>query len=197
MSGGRVLFGRFTKGRSQVILRKLGSGRGRILADVSRRRGIAAAGQVNGNFAVWFVCGRVCEVYRYNIRTGGRTKMPRAAKRVNYGASVTRAGTVYYAQSGNPCGSNAELLRFHDGRVTQIEDLPAGDDLFYTYADDRSSRVLFDRVHCRGRRWDVLASRDSVKRGDAKGARPEKDEPPDTPAPSGDIWFEDLLPGRK
>lgn len=198
MSQGRVLFGRNQGNRALVILRSLTGSRARVLANVSRRSAFAAPGQVNGDFAVWTVCGRVCETYRLNLKTGGRVKMPGPVRRSNYAASVTRAGVVYYAQSGNRCGSKVAIYRWQAGRVTQIEDLPFDDDVFYTYVDDRAGRVLFDRVHCSRKSWDVLEFHDSATAGDSNGSRaekPDEEEPVGVPPGGGDPWFEDLAPG--
>lgn len=198
MSGGRVLFGRFQRGLSKVIVRPLGKGRDRVLASVPRRRAFTYPGQVNGSFAVWSTCARVCDTYRINLKTHGRMKLPRPSRRSNYAASVTRAGVVYYAQSGNGCGANVALYRWQDGRVTQIEDLHAGHDVFYTYADDRAGRVLFDRYDCNRKAWDVLSFRDDPNGGDSRGAPPEDpgSDVPAGPAPAPDgPWFEDLVPG--
>lgn len=200
VSGSRVLFTRQRGKRSQVILQSLQGGRPRVLAS-ERGPGSLVSGQVNGGWAAWTYCNAACDVYRTNLRTGGRTKMPRPVRRINYGASVTRRGVVYYMQSGYRCGVNAALLRHSDGRVTEIHELHSGYDGFFTFADDASDRVLYDRAYCTyagsGSRWDVMAFRDSPNGGDAAGrdAAPEDDPSESLPPLEGAPWFDDLLPG--
>ncbi|HEX2294632.1 MAG TPA: hypothetical protein VHN37_04920 [Actinomycetota bacterium] len=200
LSRGRVLFTRQRGKVSHVIVQSLRGGGPRILA-TARGQSALVAGQISGSFAVWTKCGRTCDVYRINLGTGARTKMPRPARRINYGGSVTRDGTVYYLQSGYGCGTNAEILRFAGGRVTQIEDYPPGRDGFFTHADDANDRVLFETTICTprgtGRNYDVVSFRDSARTGDAAGARPTPDEGDSGPLPplEGEPWFDDLLPG--
>jgi hypothetical protein len=198
LSGGRVLFGR-TRGRhSQVVVGSLSGGPQRVLARESAKTSFLVAGQVNGVYATWTMCGRVCETYRANLKTGGRVKMPRMPRRVNYASSVTKKGVVYYAESGNPCGSHVEILRWQDGRVTEIEDLPEYQDVFLTYADDANDRVLFDEIDCNTKSWDVHSFRDVPAAGDGRGAEasPGEDEADPLPPLDGEPWFEDApLPG--
>ncbi|HYO60644.1 MAG TPA: hypothetical protein VEU29_01945 [Actinomycetota bacterium] len=197
ISGGRVLFTRVRGKHSQAIVGSLAGGRERVLARESAKTTFLVPGQINGVYATWSVCGRVCETYRINLKTGGRVKMPRPPRRVTYASSVTKQGVVYYAESGNPCGSHVEILRWQDGRVTEIEDLPQYQDVFYTYTDDPNDRVLFDRIDCNTEWWDVLSFRDSVTSGDARRGKPSPDT--DTPEPlpplEGAPWFGDALPG--
>lgn len=201
ISGSRVLFTRRRGKISQVVLQSLKRGRPRIVARV-HAPGDLVAGQVNGGWAAWTYCSDVaCDVYRTNLRTGRRTKMPRPGRRINYGASVTKRGIVYYMQSGYRCGVNAALVRRSDGRVTKIYDLPSGYDGFFTFADDATGRVLYDRAYCTyagtGSQWDVMAFRDSPNGGDGAGrdASPEDDPSESLPPLEGEPWFGDLLPG--
>lgn len=199
LSGGRVLFTRARGKTSQVILQPLKGGRARVLA-TERGAGALVSGQVNGPWAAWTACRRTCEVYRKNLRTGARVKAPRPARRINYGASVTRSGVLYYMQSGYRCGANATLHRFSEGRATRLVELYDGYDGFFTFADDTNGRVLYDRATCTyqgtGSKWDVMAFRDSPKGEDAAGGS-QSDEEPSEPLPplEGDPWFDGQLPG--
>lgn len=170
VSGERILFGRFVGRWSKVILRT-SAGAQRVLAAVPRRRATAIPGQVTRDWVVWTVCGRVCETYRLHLGSGDRVKMPRAPGRSNYAGSVTQSGVVYFVQSGDDCGSFAEILRWQEGRVTQIEDLPRGDDVFFTYADHDSSRVVFDRIFCPQKEWDVMSFFDETNAAEIDGAQ--------------------------
>lgn len=200
ISGGRVLFSRQRGNLSQVILHPLGPGRARVLATERSRTAVLVAGQVNGRYATWTWCGRTCEVVRMNLATGGRLRAPRPARRINYGGSVKRDGTLYYVQSGFGCGTNAAIMRFAGGRATEIDELGSGKDAFFTYADGANDRVLFDEATCTyrgtGSRWDVLSFRDVATNGDWAGkASPEEETPAELPPLEGEPWFGDLLPG--
>jgi hypothetical protein len=200
ISNGRVLFTRQRGRTSQVVLQPLRGGRGRVLA-TERGDGALVAGQVNGPYAAWTWCSTTCEVFRMNLKTGGRVKVPRAARRINYGASVTKAGVVYYMQSGHRCGVEAAIMRFAGGRVTEVQDLVNGTDGFFTYADDANDRVLFDLAVCTyrgtGSKWDAMAFRDVPTIRDSTGPRdePEDEDTPSLPPLDGEPWFDDLPVG--
>ena len=69
-------------------------------------------GQVSGNWAVWDVCRRVCNVYRRDIGAGTTTRIPNTLRgRYQYRPSVTADGTVYFVHSGQACGQNVRLVR--------------------------------------------------------------------------------------
>lgn len=191
---GRILFGRFQGSRSKVVLRT-GNGTERVLANVPRRTATALPGQVNGGFAVWSVCARVCETYRLALGSGRRVKMPRPRDRVNYGASVTQAGIVYYVQSGNRCGQEPSIMRWWDGRVTEIEGLIRGEDILFTQVDDASGRVVFDHVECLRDRWDVLSFFDETNAVQIDAARRMRTSTAPGGRPRGRPWFLDELPG--
>lgn len=200
ISGGRVLFSRQRGNLSQVILQPLGRGRARVLAAERSRTSALIAGQVNGRYATWTWCGRTCEVVRMNLATGNRLRAPRPARRINYGGSVKRDGTLYYVQSGFGCGTNAAIMRFAGGRVTEIDELGTGKDAFFTYADGANDRVLFDEATCTyrgtGSRWDVLSFRDIPTSRDRGGKpSPEEEAPTELPPLEGEPWFGGLLPG--
>lgn len=124
--------------------------------------GHSEPGQVNGDYAVYTHCGKVtCNVFRYQISTGQRVKMPNAsARRVQYAPSVSADGTVYYASSLFACGKDVRIRRFVVGNAVAslMTILPAGRDIHTTYADDMAdgtTRVLHDRASCKGGADDI------------------------------------------
>lgn len=200
LSRGRVLFARGRGPTSRIVLQSLKGGSPRVLATETSRRAALISGQVNGSWAVWVRCERVCDVYRANLKNGGRIKVPRSARRINYSAAVRKDGTVYYMQSGYGCGTDAEILRFAGGRVTEVQDLTTGKDGFFMHADDANDRLLFDVGSCTYRgtavRWDVMSFLDVPSSRDRAGKAPSREEEEaDLPPLEGEPWFSDLLPG--
>ncbi|MGH3041034.1 MAG: hypothetical protein ACRDNG_04730 [Gaiellaceae bacterium] len=123
-------------------------------------RTIAEPGQVNGNYAVWFRCTPACDVFLYDIAARTTARIPNPGRRQQYDPSVTSDGTVYFVRSGRGCGAAVRLVRHPlggPGRV--LASLGAGRDSFHTYAlenDDGTTTVLFERVRCSTRAYDVL-----------------------------------------
>ncbi len=163
ISGGRVLFSRYDGTNERVVLHTVRTGHERVLATVPQRSQQAVAGQVNGPYAVWSQCRRACTVYRVNLDTGQRVMIPGPNGRLDYAPAVTRAGVVYFARSGVGCGADVSLLRYSGGRVTEIWDLPYGEDIYSIYAVAGTDTVLFDHVRCSTDAWDVLRFRDSAR----------------------------------
>ena len=160
LSEGRVLFSRYRGSRELVVLHTLRTGRERILANVSLRAQQAVAGQLSGQYAVWSQCYRSCSVHRMNLATGQKVIVPGPKGRLDYAPAVTRAGVVYFGRSALGCGADASIMRYSEGRVTEIQDLPLGQDVFTIYAVPGTDEVLYDRVKCRTDAWDVLRFRD-------------------------------------
>lgn len=150
-SGRWVLFSRDRNRTRSVILFNLKSGNGRQLTEI-RRRGFrqATAGQVNGKWAVYHRCVPTrCDVFRYNIKTKNKTRIPRT-RTFQYYPSVARDGTVYFATSGNACGANVKLMRRGNGRTRQIAYL-GNKDTFRTYVAPAAGGkvdVIFDKYGC-------------------------------------------------
>jgi hypothetical protein len=163
ISGGKILFSRAGGGREKIVVHTLGTGRERVLADVPQRTQQAVAGQVNGSWAVWSQCRSACTVYRVNLASGGRVTIPGPKGRLDYAPAVTRSGVVYFARSGVGCGNDVSLLRYSGGRITEIWDLPYGEDIYSIYAEPYATSVYFDRVRCSNDAWDVLRLRDVVR----------------------------------
>jgi hypothetical protein len=161
ISGNDVLFGR---GRPQnhaverrVVLYDRSTSRALILATTAGGAYSVVPGQVNGDYAVYWQCFRVCNVFRYQISTARRIHVPNNGRQ-EYAPSVTPSGTVYFARSGFGCGTGVRLFRFAGGRVTPLAAFPAGVDVGRTFATTNGhgrTIVLFDRIHCSPARYDV------------------------------------------
>jgi hypothetical protein len=163
ISGQWLMFGRENLRtrpvKTRVLLYNTATSQTITLVDTA---GVSEPGQLNGDYAVYTHCGRVtCNVFRYQISTGQRVKMPNAlSRRVQYAPSVSAAGTVYYASSRFTCGKDVRIRRFvvGDASASLMTLLPAGRDVHTTYADDMSdgtTRVLHDRASCKGSSNDI------------------------------------------
>ena len=164
ISGQWLMFGRENLRtrpvKTRVLLYNTATSQTITLVDTA---GLSEPGQVNGDYAVYTHCGRVtCNVFRYQISTGQRVKMPNAlSRRVQYAPSVSADGTVYYASSRFTCGNDVRIRRFvvGDASASLMTLLPAGRDIHTTYADDMSdgtTRVLHDRASCKGSSNDIF-----------------------------------------
>jgi hypothetical protein len=119
-----------------------------------------AAGQVNGNYAVWEQCDRngvaYCSVYRYDIAAKKTTLIPNrfiASGRFEYAPSVTATGTVYFIHSGNGCGTSATLVRQPlGGSDTVLVTFKKGVDVGSTFVDDTGGTpsVYYSQSSCTG-----------------------------------------------
>jgi hypothetical protein len=161
-SGDLLLFSRihFRRGyldyryaREQVILFNLKSHKRRLLADArTDRNRYALAGQLNGQWAVWYECtGRRCRVRRMSLASdkmaSAKTKRP-----VAYAPSVTETGTVFFAASGYICGTRVQLYRWRlGGSPHLVYNEGKKIDTYSTYAltvGDGTERVIFDLTSC-------------------------------------------------
>ena len=121
--------------------------------------GNATAGGLEGDYASYTVCPRSyrCNVFRYTLSTGDRTKMPNP-NRANYYSSVTADGTVYYVQ-GDPdsCGHHTKLVRFASGNATVLDQLPEGTEVgpTATFTDAGHVTMYFTRIQCQPFRSDI------------------------------------------
>lgn len=163
ISGDWLLFARaHLSGRADlVVLRNLVTGETRVLDRLRWRRGtVAEAGQVNGNYAVWFRCTPACDVFRHDIAAGTTTRIGNPGRRQQYDPSVTSDGTVYFVQSGRGCGTSVRLVRQPlAGPRRALASLGGGRDSAHTYALENANgttTVFFDRVRCSTGAWDVL-----------------------------------------
>ena len=159
ISGSRLLFGRFNGVDTyEIVLADLSTGRERILDSVRGHGAYAEPGQVNGRYAVWAGCpDNFCSIYRYDIRTGSRLRVPGDYRHVSYAPSVAASGDVYYGYALRGCGSAVQLRRFRPGAGLRVlRTLAAGYDFRFTNTDGRS--VVFDRVSCSQDNFDIFAA---------------------------------------
>jgi hypothetical protein len=163
ISGEWLLFARahLSERADLIVLRNLVTGETRVLDRLRWRRGtVAEAGQVNGNYAVWYRCTPACDVFRYDIAAETTTRIGNPGRRQQYDPSVTSDGTVYFVQSGRGCGKSVRLVRQPlEGPRRALASLGGGRDSFHTYALENANgttTVYFDRVRCSTGAWDVL-----------------------------------------
>jgi hypothetical protein len=159
VSGSRLLFGRFDGvNEYDIVLADLSTGRERILDSVRGHGAYAEPGQVSGRYAVWAGCpDNFCSIYRYDIRTGSRLRVPGDYRHVAYAPSVDARGDVYYGYALRGCGSTVQLRRFRSGAKSRVlQTLPLGYDFRFTNTDGR--RVVFDRVSCSHDNFDIFAA---------------------------------------
>lgn len=119
------------------------------------RAGTLWVGQVNGDWAVWEKdtdSYKNDTVYRYQISTGQTETIPHASTRLDYAASVTTDGTMYFIRSKHACGAAVRLRSLDTtDTLTTLYDLPAGRDVAKTFAvlnADGSTSVYFDSFRC-------------------------------------------------
>jgi Divergent InlB B-repeat domain len=152
-SGAWLLFARWnpTSDARRLILHNLDTGERRILDRVRGRRAFLGPGQVNGNNAVWYVCRRRCNVFRYDITDRAETVIgnPGSNQRA---PSVTPAGTVYFSRGGRRCGASVTLVRESlQGDQTVLLRLQDGLDIADTYAyvaADGATELYYERNVC-------------------------------------------------
>ncbi|MGH2738242.1 MAG: InlB B-repeat-containing protein [Actinomycetota bacterium] len=165
-SGAWLLFGRWNPHSNvrRLMLHNLDSGERRVVEKVKGRKSFLGPGQVNGNYAVWYVCHPRCEVLRYDItaRTTSAIANPGSYQRA---PSVTAGGTVYFSRGGRRCGASAALVRASlQGEQQVLVELQDGLDVADTYAytqPNGSIEVYYERNVC-GRRAgsDIYKVRD-------------------------------------
>ena len=164
LSGSHILFGRrnFATRTDRIVLRDRAAGTSLVLDRLPRAGGarIAEAGQVNGNYAVWYRCAPSCNVFLRDIAAGTMTKIPNPQGRQQYDPSVASDGTVYFVQSGRGCGASVRLVRHPlGGPSTVIASLAPGRDSFHTYVEDDvdgSSDLYFERFRCSNFASDIF-----------------------------------------
>ncbi|MGH2730430.1 MAG: hypothetical protein ACRDJI_07440, partial [Actinomycetota bacterium] len=82
ISGHWLLFGRLDDGERRIILFNLDAGTTKVLDETTSSKAFLAPGQVSGNYAVWYKCppSEDCDVYRYDITSGDKVKIPNPGK---------------------------------------------------------------------------------------------------------------------
>jgi len=152
-SGAWLLFARWNPHTNvrRLILHNLDSGERRVLEKVKGRKSFLGPGQVNGTYAVWYVCHPRCEVLRYDI-TARTTSVITNAGSYQRAPSVTPGGTVYFSRGGRRCGSSAALVRASlQGDQQVLVELQDGLDIADTYAHvepNGSIEVYYERNVC-------------------------------------------------
>jgi List-Bact-rpt repeat protein len=152
-SGGWLLFARWNPRTNvrRLILHNFDSGEQRVLDKIKGKKAFLGPGQVNGNYAVWYVCRPRCEVLRYDIaaRTEATISNPGFYQRA---PSVTSGGTVYFSRGGRRCGTSVSLVRDSlQGPQQVLVQLQTGLDIADTYAHGEpsgSTEVYYERNVC-------------------------------------------------
>jgi hypothetical protein len=160
ISGNWLLFGRENpnvKPVSDHILLHNTSTQATLLLDqqVGTPDKILSPGQVNGDFVTWdrFTPSKASgTVVRYQISTATRLTVPLPIGKVQYASSTDAAGDIFYVRSGQACGK-AVVIRedVPGGSDVPLAAMPAGYDIFRTYAVDESGggvTLYFDRFNC-------------------------------------------------
>jgi hypothetical protein len=171
VSGNRILFTRFANATSTYSIhlydrtthnaRELWSG-----------RAFAAAGQVNGNWAVWNTCAvaSACQVYRYNIANDTILKLPNVQDLDQYAPSVTPAGTVFFARSGAKFTQHSRMIRFPFGGPIEImfaleKGTGIGSTFAYTDLAGPTTTVYYDRYKAETNQWNIYSAERSGQGG--------------------------------
>jgi hypothetical protein len=169
ISGGWILFARrkYSAPKSdQVILVNQSTGETRIL-DSSTHIGLAA-GQVNGDWAVFERCITLCNVFRYNISTETKERLERLTPdgvdpEQQYSPSVTPDGVVYLVRSVRACDDGSSFVRYFDtgdpSTGTVVGTIAPGRYVSTTFArasaDGTTTDVFYDRYSCRTDKSDL------------------------------------------
>jgi hypothetical protein len=121
-----------------------------LLDQVENKCGCLFAGDVAYPWVVWSK-GLFGNVWRYNIATQAKNRVFLPNNRDEYFASVTGDGTVYVAQAGDQCGTQAKLYRVAPGgAATLLFALPNGSEPLSINATDTGAGVTLysDRYYC-------------------------------------------------
>lgn len=152
-SGEWLLFGRWTPTSEvrRLFLNNLDSGEARLLEKTKGKNAFIAPGQVNGNFAVWSVCRRRCDVIRYNIADKSHSVI-KGGGPYDRAPSVAPDGTVYFSRGGKRCGVSVTLVRDPlQGPQQVLVELQKGLDIRDTYAFLESNgtvEIYYERNVC-------------------------------------------------
>lgn len=144
----------FATSTERIILHNVVTHDARLLA-VTRGRAYAQPGNVAGDWATWFTCTTFahCRAHRYNIPAKTQVAVPNPSSRSQYAVSVTDAGTVYFAESGNVnCGAGRGLWRFRQGTRARLFAFGSNQDPAVSFPlvnADGSTSVFYDRFSCR------------------------------------------------
>jgi hypothetical protein len=153
IEGSRVLFGRLRpNGARRIIIFNTLTNLGETVEMTKAKSRFLGPGQINGDYATWYKCTpETCDVFGYQVSTGTKFKVPNPG-RFQRASSVGSDGTVYFARSGEACGSSVRLMAYRpDGTVERLTQLPDGRDITDTYADNvaaGTTEVFYDNSDC-------------------------------------------------
>ena len=155
-SGDWLLFGRRNRADvRKIILFNLASKKSRVLDKVRAEDSHVAPGQVNGDYATWYRCTAAdkCDVFRYRISKKTEKRIPDGGM-YQRAPSVSEDGTVYFTRAaGKDCEVAVRLMRYREGQVAPVVDVPFGQHIGDSYVDSNrfGNRVFFDRFKCGSR----------------------------------------------
>ena len=161
ISGDYLLFGRAARRRplERILVMRLSTGEVRVLGTSQNKHRFLGVGQVNGQYAVWYDCGKAsCAVYRDRLDVppdspGSGVVSP--ADTYYYTPGVATDGTVYFFRSGRRCGTDVALMKWNGvagNPATLVHDLPDGVDAAGAFVFQPSAREIhYGRVRCGGR----------------------------------------------
>jgi hypothetical protein len=167
ISGHWILFFRtnFRETRNWGFLYNTTTNQRRRIDLIRGGRGVLLGGQVassgDGGFATWTKCTRrSCQVFRYNIATRAKTRVPNPGGRIQYASGVDPDGAVYYARSGRRCGQNVGIWKQKVGQSPErLVGLPRNIDFSFgfVYRNEGQGRnqYSFNRLNCRTFRADI------------------------------------------
>lgn len=123
----------------------------------SNRRTLVAPGDVTETYATWTRCEAICNVYYYNLLTPATASVANPTNAMFYDPAISDAtGDMYFIRSGNGCGVNVKIFRWHIGDpavYTVVSSLPSGYDSVdksSVFNDGAHDILYFDRLKCTG-----------------------------------------------
>jgi hypothetical protein len=129
-----------------------------LLDATTNRCGCLFAGDISYPWVVWSK-GLLGNVWKYNINTQQKSKVALPHDRDEYYGSVTGDGTVYVAQAGDQCGTNAKLWRVAPGgSPTLVYALPDGSEPLSINSTDTGAGVSLysDRYFCKTKTSNIF-----------------------------------------
>ena len=161
---GWLMFGRYTRVSSNILLMNLTTGSVRVLFRIPLGGShgtfpFADTGQLNGDYATFHACQTrsKCHVYMYTISTKSLIRIEHATGVLDYNPAVSSTGTLYWGRSGLRCGL-AQIMQLPlGGSETSLQMFNAGTDLdsLQTYNDGTHDQVFYTRLGCATNSEDI------------------------------------------